>query len=205
MKLVSVSRPITPPSPDVLVSFHPFHVELLSWSGYQLRLPLGRQEWGDVPWISKKVISSVVSKSSIRLKDSCKFIFPSLCLPFWDIERPIPPHYTSSPLIYHKKVCSFSIFLFCRLSNRSSRSSLKIPYGSVIRTGCSPLLPPKNVVEMKWRAPFTASCIVFNQHINIVWTGKQKLCCGIGWWDQALMLMLGLSKITPMLSPVSIK
>jgi len=36
-------------------------------------------------------------------------------------------------------------------------------------------------VEME--SPFSASCILFNHHINIVWWGMQKICCGIGWRD----------------------
>lgn len=86
-KNLTMFQPISPL--HVVVCFYPFHVELLSWSGDQLHPPLGWQQnsEGNVAWISKKAVSSVGSKSSIRFRDSCKFIFPSLCLPFREIER----------------------------------------------------------------------------------------------------------------------
>lgn len=71
-------------------------------------------------------------------------------------------------------------------------------------TGRCLLVLPKhegNVME----SLFSASCILFNQHINIVWTGMQKICCGIEWRDDTLMLMLmlGLSSIACVLYPFS--
>jgi hypothetical protein len=161
-------------------------------SGDQLHPPLGRQKKseGNVPWISKKAVSSMGSKSSIRLRDSCQFIFPSLCLPFWEIERSFPFCFfiTYRYLLYTiRKVVLFRIFASLR-SNTSTGNPLKIPPGYILRT-CSPqsLLPGHGdgAARMKWRVFFKVSCILFNQHINIVWQGMQDICCGIGWRDHA--------------------
>jgi hypothetical protein len=97
--------------------------------------------------------------------------------PFGKLSVPPPsvsfvsPHYISLSLLYTtRKVVLFRIFASLR-SNRSTRSPLKIPPGYVLRTCFSqPLLPEHGAGagRMKWRAFLKVSCILFNQHINIV-------------------------------------
>jgi hypothetical protein len=99
----------------------------------------------------------------------------------------ISPLYISLSHIYYKKSFFFEFFASLR-SNTSTKSPLKIPPWDALRTRCSQPLVPKRgggVGRMKWRVLFSVSCILFNQHINIVWQGRQRICCGIGWRDHA--------------------